>query len=272
MDADFSCPNRDGKISRNGCIYCDNQSFSFQARSGNRLALKAQVEQGIESAKRKLGAERFIIYFQAHTNTYGPVSLLKQNFDLIREFEDVVGLAIATRPDCVNEEILNLLESYTGDYEVWLEYGLQSIHKKTLDRINRGHDFEDFLKAVKLTRRYNIKICAHIIIGLPHETKDMMLETAKAMARLKIDGIKIHPLHIVKGTALEGLFRRGEYIPLELNAYLELLVDFMTYLWPETVIQRVGAYCPPELLVAPAWAAERNRVEQELEKRLKDVP
>lgn len=268
VDADFSCPNRDGKISDKGCIYCNNQAFSFQTRSGNKLALKAQIEQGIEAAKRRFKAQKFIIYFQAYTNTYAPLDTLRQKYDVIREFKDIVGLSIATRPDCVNEDILNLIEDYADDYEVWLEYGLQSIHNKTLDFINRGHRYEEFLKAVSSTRRYRIKVCAHVIIGLPYETKDMMLETAKAMAKLKIDGIKIHPLHIIKGTALEELFRCGEYVPLELDVYLDLFVDYLACLWPETIIQRVGAYCPPDLLVTPQWVAEKNKAEQELEKRL----
>lgn len=271
VDAGFSCPNRDGKISNKGCIYCNNQAFSFQARSGNKLTLKAQIEQGIKVAKRRFKAQKFIIYFQAYTNTYAPLDILRQRYDTIREFKDIVGLSIATRPDCINEEILNLIEDYADDYEVWLEYGLQSIHNKTLELINRGHHFEDFLRAVELTRRYRVKICCHVILGLPYETKEMMIETAQAMADLKIDGIKIHPLHIIKGTALEELFRRGEYIPLELNEYLDLLVDFLSYLWPETIIQRVDAYCPPELLIAPSWVAKKNRLEQELDRILKDV-
>lgn len=268
VDAGFSCPNRDGKISNKGCIYCNNQAFSFQARSAKTLPLKAQIEQGIEAARKRFKAEKFIIYFQAYTNTYAPLDILKQRYDVIKEFTDIVGLSIATRPDCINEEILDLIEDYADDYEVWLEYGLQSMHEKTLDFINRGHRFEEFLRAVELTRKYRIKICAHVIIGLPFETKDMMLETAKAMARLRIDGIKIHPLHVIKETALEELFRRCEYIPLKLDMYLDLLVDFLTCLWPETIIQRVGAYCPPDLLVAPHWIGEKNRVEQGLEKVL----
>ncbi len=268
VDANFSCPNRDGKISTKGCIYCNNEAFSFHARMGKSLSLEEQIKAGIEAAKKRFKAKKFIVYFQAYTNTYAGIDVLKKKYDVIKKFKDVVGLSIATRPDCVDEKILDLIESYKVNYEVWLEYGLQSIHNKTLKFINRGHTFEDFLKAVEITRKHKLKICAHVIIGLPYETKDMILKTAKAMAHLKLEGIKIHPLHIIKGTALEELFKQGKYAPLEFNNYLDLLVDFLTYLWPKTVIQRVSAYCPPQLLVAPLWILERNKVEGELEKRL----
>ncbi|MCD6231090.1 TIGR01212 family radical SAM protein [Candidatus Aerophobetes bacterium] len=269
VDANFSCPNRDGKISTKGCIFCNNEAFSLHTRTGGRgSSLEEQIRRGIEAAKKRFKAKKFIVYFQAYTNTYAPIDVLKKKYDVIKKFKDIVGLSIATRPDCIDEETLNLIESYKNNYEVWLEYGLQSIHNKTLKFINRGHTFEDFLKAVEITRKHKIKICTHIIIGLPYETKDMILETAKKMAHLKIESIKIHPLHIVRRTTLEKLFRQGKYTPLELNTYLDILVDFLAYLWPKTVIQRVGAYCPPNLLVAPLWILERNRVEKELEKRL----
>jgi len=268
VDANFSCPNLDGKIDTKGCIYCNNKAFSFYTRMGKPLSLEEQIKAGIEAIKKRFKAKKFIVYFQAYTNTYADIDVLKKKYDVIKKFKDVVGLSIATRPDCINEEILNLIESYKANYEVWLEYGLESIHNKTLKFINRGHTFEDFLKAVKITRKHKLKICAHIIIGLPYETKDMILKTAKAMGNLKIEGIKIHPLHIIKETALEELFKQGKYTPLKFNNYLDLLVDFLTYLWPKTVIHRVSAYCPPEFLVAPPWILERNKVEGELEKRL----
>ena len=255
VDAGFSCPNRDGTISKDGCIYCDNRAFSFHNRSDKTLSLAGQIREGITSAKKRFKAKKFIIYFQAHTNTYAPLELLKKTYDTIKSFDDVVGLSIATRPDCVNKEILELVASYADSYEVWIEYGLQSIHNKTLDFINRGHKYEDFLKAVEQARNYNIKICAHVIIGLPGETKDMMMATAKELARLKIDGVKIHPLHIVKGTKLQELYNKGEYKPLELDEYLDILSNFLSYLWQKTVVQRINASCPKDLLIAPSWIA-----------------
>lgn len=261
VDAGFSCPNKDGKISRQGCIYCDNKAFSFQSRSDKVLSLEDQIEQGMEAAKKRFKAEKFIVYFQAYTNTYAPVDRLKERYDTIKKFKDVVGLSIATRPDCVDEKVLGLIDSYADDYDVWVEYGLQSVHDETLAYIKRGHTYEDFLRAVSLTRKYRIKICAHVIIGLPNETEEMVLDTAKAVSDLKIDGIKIHPLHIIKGTPLETLFQQGGYEPLGLSRYLELLSKFLTLMRPDTVVQRVSAYCPPELLIAPGWISQRNIVE-----------
>jgi len=264
VDAGFSCPNRDGKIGSKGCIYCDNRTFSPAYRDHDGLSLEDQIAKGIEFAKNRFKAEKFIVYFQTHTNTYAPLDELKQKYDVVRQFGDVVGIAIGTRPDCVDEEILDLVGSYSGDYEVWLEYGLQSIHDKILGAINRGHAYEDFLKAIELTRKYPIKICVHLILGLPDETRQMMVEAAKEMTRLKIDGIKIHPLYIVKGTTLEELYNKGSYKPLLLEEYKELLSEFMSYLSPNIVIQRISAYCPAKFLVAPSWVSERNIVENSI--------
>jgi len=264
VDAGFSCPNRDGRIGKEGCSYCDNKTFSFLKRSGKELSLEDQISQGIEAVKKKFKAEKFIIYFQPHTNTYGPLDKLKEAYDVVRKFKDIVGISIATRPDCVDEKILNLIDTYADDYEVWIEYGLQSIHNKTLSAINRGHTYEDFLETLKLTQKYRIRVCVHVIIGLPGETEEMILDTAKAMTALKIEGIKIHPLHVVKDTPLEVLFRQGRYEPLSLNGYLNLLTKFLALLHPETVVQRISAYCPPDLLIAPDWIAYKNILEHRL--------
>lgn len=293
IDAGFSCPNKDGKLSTDGCIYCDNKAFSFPVRNSTSLhkigtisngaRIETQIENGIAFGRQRYGAEKFIVYFQAYSNTYAPLDILKQRYDVVRKFEDIVGISIGTRPDCVNEEILDLIESYAGDYEVWIEYGLQSIHDKTLKLINRHHTYEDFLKAVELTRAprwvrgsapkqrsSNIKICAHIIIGLPNETKEEMLETAKALAKLKIDGVKIHPLHVVKGTKLEELFKKGKYKPLELDEYVDIVTEFLGYLPSDTVIQRLTADCPKEFLVAPEWLLEKSNVLRRIEETLKE--
>ncbi len=268
VDAGFSCPNRDGKMNKNGCIFCDNKGFSFNTRVTSR-PLNVQIEEGINIGKRRFNAYKFIVYFQAYTNTYADVDILQKRYDVIREFDDVVGISIATRPDCINEEILSLINSYTQKYEVWIEYGLQSIHQKTLAFINRGHFYDEFLEAINLTRKKtNIKICAHVIIGLPFETKQMILETAKALGLLKIDAVKIHPLYIIKGTKLEEMFREGLYRPLNMEGYLNLVAGFLEYLWPNTVIQRITADCPREFLVEPLWILEKNKVLNELERSL----
>ncbi|MFH1547863.1 MAG: TIGR01212 family radical SAM protein, partial [Candidatus Omnitrophota bacterium] len=213
---------------------------------------------------------KFIVYFQAYTNTFAPLNILKERYDVVRKFQDIVGISIGTRPDCVNEEILDLINSYSKDYEVWLEYGLQSIHDKTLKLINRHHTYKDFFKAVELTKKRNIKICAHIIIGLPNETKEEILETAKTLAKLKIDGVKIHPLHIVKGTKLEEFYNKDKYKPLELDEYVNIVTEFLGYIPPTTVIQRITADCPKEFLVAPLWILNKNAVLNLIEKKLEE--
>ncbi|MBU1871602.1 MAG: TIGR01212 family radical SAM protein, partial [Candidatus Omnitrophica bacterium] len=228
VDAGFSCPNKDGKISREGCLYCDNRAFSFVSKEGAcgdefsngthipPRPVEKQIEEGIASGRRKFAVEKFIVYFQAHSNTYATLDILKEKYDAVKKFKDIIGIAIGTRPDCINEETLNLIESYTQDYEVWIEYGLQSIHEKTLEFINRGHVYKDFLEAVRLTRgKRNIKICAHLIIGLPNETRENILQTAVELGRLKLEGIKIHPLHVIRGTKLDKLLSRGSFTPLD---------------------------------------------------------
>lgn len=268
IDAGFSCPNKDGKLSNDGCIYCDNRAFSLNTRIPPR-PIETQIEEGIIYGKQRYSAEKFIVYFQAHTNTYAPLEILKARYDAVRKFNDVAGIAIGTRPDCVNEEILDLIESYSRDYEVWLEYGLQSIHKRTLELINRGHFYEDFLEAVELTRkRPRIKICAHVIIGLPDEKKEDMLETASELGHLKLDGIKIHPLHVIKGTKLEEFSKNNSYRLMKLDEYVSLAADFLEYLWPNTVIQRITADCPRELLAGPFWILEKNKVIEKIENAL----
>ncbi|MFH0732379.1 MAG: TIGR01212 family radical SAM protein [Candidatus Omnitrophota bacterium] len=268
VDAGFDCPNRDGKLSKAGCIFCDNKAFSFNSRFSQK-PLKKQIEDGIAFGKNRYAAEKFIIYFQANTNTYAPVCVLKEKYDTVKEFGDIAGISIGTRPDCVNDEILDLIASYASDYDVWVEYGLQSIHKKSLEFLNRNHSYEDFLDAVRKAKKRNIKICAHVIIGLPNETKDEILQTAKELARLKIDGVKIHPLYIVKGTSLEALFRSSVYKPLELDEFVNLAAAFLENLSPDTVVQRIGADCPPEMLVEPSWILEKERVLNMLDEKLR---
>jgi radical SAM protein (TIGR01212 family) len=270
LDAGFSCPNKDGRLGEGGCIYCDNRAFSHNSRISTPPPVEEQIKNGIEFGKRRYNAKKFMVYFQAYTNTYASPDVLKEKYDVVRKFDDIVGLAIGTRPDCVNEEILNLIEGYTSDYEVWIEYGLQSIHGKTLKLINRNHTYKDFLKAIEMTKNRNIKICAHIIIGLPGETEEEILQTAKALAQLKVDGVKIHPLHIVKGTKLEELYREGKYKPLEMEDYVELAVKFLQLLPEDMVIQRIAADCPRELLVAPEWLNNKQLVLNMIEKLLEE--
>ncbi|TBR17098.1 TIGR01212 family radical SAM protein [bacterium] len=261
VDARFSCPNLDGKISSGGCIYCDNRGFSLNTRKPVR-PLATQIEEGIKNLKKRYGSEKFIVYFQAFTNTYAGIAILKKEYDIIKDFPEVIGLSIATRPDCINKEIVELIDSYAPEYEVWLELGLQSVHEKTLEFINRGHTYEEFLKALDLIRKNSaIKVCAHVILGLPGETEEMMMETANKLAELKLEGVKIHPLYVVKGTKLEELFQEGKYMPLEFAEFNDLAVNFLERLPADMVIQRISADCPHELLVAPKWIIDKNKYE-----------
>jgi len=269
VDAGFSCPNRDGTLSGEGCIFCDNRAFSFNTRFPDR-SIEAQIREGMEFGRKRYGAKKFMVYFQAYTNTYAPADSLKKRYDIVKNFKNIVGIAIGTRPDCVNEEILALIESYSADYEVWVEYGLQSIHAKTLQVINRNHTYQDFLHAIELTRGRNIKICVHVIIGLPGEGEKEVLQTAREVGRLGLQGIKIHPLHVVKGTRLEDMYKKGEYKPLTREEYVDLTVKFLEYLPPGLVIQRISADCPAELLVAPEWIAKKKEVLNKIEERLKE--
>jgi len=270
VNGGFSCPNLDGTLSKKGCIYCNNYAFSPSLRDKGK-PIEKQIEDGIEYGKRRFKAKKFIVYFQPFTNTYAPVDILKKRYDVIKKFKEVVGISIGTRPDCIDKEKLDLIESYTENYEVWIEYGLQSIHNKTLKLINRNHSYNDFLKAIEMTKGRNIKICAHIIIGLPEETKKEIIETGKECGKLKLDGIKIHPLHIVKNTEIEKWFREGRYKPIEMDWYIDVVIEFLRYLSPETVIQRITADCPEEFLIAPEWINQKQelikKIEEEMEKR-----
>jgi len=268
IDAGFGCPNRDGKISRQGCIYCDNRAFSYYTRFSN-IPVEVQIKERIERLRSRKKAEKFILYFQAHTNTYASLEVLQERFNIIHDFRDIVGLSIATRPDCIDKEKLSFINSFSSQYDVWLEYGLQSVHNKTLEFINRGHTFETFLEAVDLTRKYpGIKICVHVILGLPGEDKIMMLETAKVLRTIKVEGVKIHPLHVVKGTKLNQMFSEEKYFPLGLEEYVDVVCSFLGNLWEGTVIQRLTADCPSTLLISPEWVLDKKRVLDKINERL----
>jgi len=268
VDAGFSCPNIDGKISEKGCIFCNNKSFNTALRKP-ALPLELQIKQGASVLQSRYGTKNYIVYFQAFSNTYAPIEQLKQAYDSIKSAPGIIGLAIGTRPDCINEQTLELIASYTKDYEVWIELGLQSSKNATLDLINRGHTFEDFLAAVKLIRKHKeLKICAHVILGLPGENKDDVISTAKQTGLLKLEAVKVHPLHVVKDTELEKQYSRGGYIPLELDEYADFAAAFLEHLRPETVIQRLTADCPKDLLVAPDWIKNKTKVLTAIDKRL----
>lgn len=270
VDAGLNCPNRDGTISEHGCIYCNSKGSGTGAHARG-LSVSEQLVSGKAVLSGRYGAKKFIAYFQSFSNTYAPYEKLKKLYDEALSVEDIVGLSIGTRPDCINEPVLNLLQNYSKDYLVWMEYGLQSANDSTLMLINRGHDFECFRKAVELTKGRNIKICAHVILGLPGEDKSRMLETAKAVGDLQIDGIKIHLLYVVKGTKMEDMYLHGSFRCLEQEEYCEIVCDFLELLPEEMVIQRLTGDPHRDELVAPMWALEKAKtlslIKNTLEKR-----
>src|SRR5262245_19996682 len=214
LDAGFTCPNRDGALAVGGCIYCNNASFS----PGNRrLSVTAQLEQGKQFLRKRYGAQKFIAYFQAYTNTYGDVRRLQSLYDAALACEDIVGLAIGTRPDCVPDAVLDLLADYASRTYLWLELGLESGHDQTLALLNRGHTVTAFDDAVRRAQQRHLRLCAHIILGLPGESPAAMHATIQHLAELRLDAVKLHHLHVVRHTVLEKMYRCGNVVLLELD-------------------------------------------------------
>ena len=256
VDAGLTCPNRDGTISSGGCIYCNSRGSGTGAFEKG-LSLTDQLLQGKKFLGRRYKAKKFIAYFQSFSNTYAPPGILKPLYDEALAVEDIVGLAIGTRPDCVNEPILDLLQGYTANHLIWLEYGLQSASDKTLEFINRGHKVQCFKEAINKTSNRGIKICVHLILGLPHENRSDMMHTAQTIANLGIDGIKLHLLYVVKGTAMESLYRQRQYQCLEQQEYVDLVCDFIERIPADMIIQRLTSDPHPHELVAPQWALNK---------------
>ncbi|OQY50220.1 MAG: TIGR01212 family radical SAM protein [Desulfobacteraceae bacterium 4572_89] len=270
VDAGLSCPNRDGVSSRHGCIYCNSKGSGSGAFSRG-LSIKEQIEAGRIGMIKKYKAKKFLVYFQSYTNTYTTCARMEQMYDEAFSCDGIVGMAIGTRPDCVDEEKLSLIQSYCSDYLVWLEYGLQSVHDRTLALINRGHGFREFANAVEMTRGRGINICAHVILGLPGEDRAMMFETARTLAHSGINGVKIHLLYVIKDTPLDRMWQKGKYICMEQEAYVDMVCDFIELLPKYIIIQRITGDPHGEELRAPAWAGRYretfNMIQSTLEKR-----
>jgi uncharacterized protein len=256
VDAGFTCPNVDGTVTTGGCVYCDNRSFSPNRRLP-RTDVRTQVRRGIEILGRRHGAERFLAYFQAATNTHAPVGRLRQLYDSALDHPQVVGLAVGTRPDSVPDPVLDLLQEYARERYVCLELGLQSKHDRSLDWMNRGHHFDAFVDAVARCRGQGLDLCAHVILGLPGETTDDMLETADAIAELPVQAVKIHNLHVVRGTPMEAMYHAGTVPMPSRDAYVAVVCDFLERLPADVVIHRLNGDAPPDYLVAPAWCLEK---------------
>lgn len=267
IDAGFTCPNRDGTVGFGGCIYCNNDSFS-PGSCKPTLTAREQIRNGISYLRRRYKAERFIAYFQPYTNTYAPVDRLESLYREALEEPSVIGIAIGTRPDCIDDEKIMLLEELAKDYFILIEYGLQSIYDKTLSFINRGHDYNAFLSALDMTVGRGIEIGAHIIVGFPTETKDEMLAMAEEVSQLPVHFLKIHQLQIIKNTVLAEIYRERPFPVFGYGEYLMFLVDFIERLSPDIVIQRLFATAPDDILIAPRWDRKRNEILRDFEKLL----
>lgn len=270
IDAGFTCPNRDGTVSMGGCIYCDGRGSRLR-HAGPLPSVSEQIFKGKEYYRTQRNAGKFIAYFQTFTNTYGPIEKLRALYDEALAEDDVVGLSVGTRPDCVPDDVIDLFQDYAKHSHVWLELGLQSIHNRTLQYINRGHSVETYFDAVRRASGKNIHICTHIIVGLPGETREDMLETARVMATLPIQGIKIHLLLALRGTKMGDLYEQGESFLLEKDDYVRIVCDILEILPPEMVIQRLTADGYRDIFLAPQWAVNKmevlNGIDRELEKR-----
>jgi radical SAM protein (TIGR01212 family) len=257
VDAGFDCPNRDGRIASGGCVYCNPQG-SGTGLHARGLSIREQLERSKAPVARRFKAHKFIAYFQSFSNTYAPLPVLRQAYEEALSVSDIVGLSIGTRPDCIDEDVLALLAGYARRHLVWIEYGLQSAHDRTLTAIRRGHDVQCFIEAVERTRNRGIAICAHVILGLPGESRRDMLATARLIADLGLDGIKLHLLYVVEGTPLAEDYRQGNYRCLEQAEYADLVCDVIERLPPTMVIQRVTGDPHPRELIAPVWALAKK--------------
>ena len=268
LDAGFSCPHRTADARLGGCIYCENRSFSPYARLSPRPSLSEQIKNGMDFYRRRYKADKFIIYFQAYTNTLGPVDKLKSLYDEALNHSDIVGLTIGTRPDCVPNNVLDLITEYTKKYAVWVEYGLQSAHDKTLEFIKRGHTYSDFEDAVKRTKGRNISIATHLILGLPGEGQKEIFQSIEKVINLGIDGIKFHHLYIAQNTELAKLHQQRTIKVFTLDEYIPLICDVIELLPPKMVVIRVTGELSGEYLIAPKWNVNKNRIIQMIEQEL----
>lgn len=266
IDGNFTCPNRSGKAGYGGCIFCSEKGSGDHLQ---RLSITEQVKNYFNSY-RSQRANKFIVYFQNFTNTYDTIENLKTKYDSSLIDNRIVGLEIATRPDCITEEIAKLLSSYSDKYYVCVELGLQTSNDETAKFINRGYLSSKFTKAVKILNKYHIDVVAHIMIGLPNETKKDLENTVNFINQHNIQGIKIHSTYIVKNTKLNELYEKGLYSPISYEYYMECLVYVITHISPEVIIHRISGDAPKDLLVAPEWNLHKKKVLNGLDKILKE--
>lgn len=266
VDTGFTCPNRDGTLGTTGCIYCNNASFSPSYQ--NRLIpIEIQIAKTIE--KHQSLSSKFIVYFQSYSNTYDKVEKLRNLYNAALSFDGCVGLAIGTRSDCVDEEKLDLLEDMAQKTFITVEYGLQSPYAQSLIWMKRGHDYDSFVRAVERTALRNISICVHIILGIPGETRDMMLKTASEISMLPVQFLKIHQLQIIWNTPLALLYEENPFPLWNIDDYSDFICDFLEELREDIVVQRLYSISRPGLLIAPQWGLKRQEIDRVLHERIR---
>ncbi len=264
IDSHLPCPNKDGKISKEGCIFCDKYG-SGPIKTG-RLKIEKQIELGMERIGKKYNVKKFIAYFQANTNTATNKEKLKEIYEKALSYKEIVGISIGTRPDWIFKDHLELLEEINRKTYLWVELGLQSIHSKSLKFLRRHHDLADFVKTTLELKKRDIRVCAHTIIGIPEETRDDIIETARFLSAIGVNGVKIHLLHILKNTDLEKLYYDGKIELLGMERYVKLTVDFLENLSPEIIIQRLTGERDKDIFIAPQWALNKLKVIEMIKK------
>jgi uncharacterized protein len=268
LDAGFSCPNIDGEKSSSGCNYCNNKAFSIYSRSKK---LEEQIQESLEFYGKRFGVKKFIAYFQAFTNTRGPVSQLRKTYDVIKKYPQIVGLFISTRPDSVDQDIIKLIAEYKRDYLVWMEYGLQTTDDDVLSSINRNHTYNDFLSALEVTKSYDIDVCAHIIIGLPGSNQDTLAKDVERIAKLGLGGLKFHVFHILKDTLYEKMHLENKIKLMTKEEYVRDLTYWLERISKDVVVMRLVSTASEKYLIAPEWINDKHAVikavNDELEKR-----
>jgi radical SAM protein (TIGR01212 family) len=269
LNGNFTCPNRDGKVGTGGCIFCSAKGSGDFACDGD-LSITEQIEQGKKLVKNKKEGQKYIAYFQAFTNTYGPVEYLCKIFTEAISHPDIAVLAIGTRPDCLPEDVLDLLEELNKIKPVWIELGLQTIHEETAKFIRRGYPLSVFQQAVVQLQKRNIDVVVHLILGLPNETNQMILESIAYLNQLPIQGVKLSLLHILKDTDLAGYYEEHPFPVYSMEEYVDLVVDCIAHLREDIVIHRLTGDGPRKLLVAPLWSCQKRVVMNTIHKKLKD--
>jgi radical SAM protein (TIGR01212 family) len=262
IDAGFTCPNVDGSVATGGCTFCDNRSFS-PSRRLPRTGIPGQIDESLARMRlRYRKCEHFLAYFQPATNTYAPVERLRRVYEEALAHPQVIGLVVGTRPDCVPKDVLELLEELAGRTYVAVEYGMQTIHNRSLDWMNRGHHHDAMVDAMERSRGRGFEIGAHVMLGLPGESHDDMLATAREVGRLGLDAVKIHNLYCVKDTPLADQVAAGEVRLMERAEYVQTLVDFIELLPPTMIVDRISGDAPPDYFVGPRWCLDKPGVKQ----------